>query len=134
VFRYLNIQHGNVNRQVCSSSVLQDDVRSVTKYDCAITCSFQSIRRQLIILPRFNWLLNVFVPVVYVLTPVCLHMLKRNILQILSYCLCSLWLCSGSERVDVLCCLIKLLAHCTYNITRTFDIHGSVHHGYNLRK
>jgi hypothetical protein len=84
-------------------------------YQIWLCCDlFVSEYRHLIILARFNWLLNVFVPVVYILSPVCLHILKCNLLQILSYCLCS-------ERVVVLCCLTQLLAHYTYNITRTFQ-------------
>jgi hypothetical protein len=43
VFQYLTIQHRNANRLACSSSVLQDDVRSVTEFDFVITCSFQNI-------------------------------------------------------------------------------------------
>jgi len=51
---------------------------------------FVSEYRHLIIVTSFNWLLNVFVQVVYILTPVCLHILNCNLLQILSYCLCNL--------------------------------------------
>lgn len=60
-------------------------------YKILLCCDpFVSEYRHLIILTRFNWLLNVFVPVVYILTPVCLHILKCNLFQILSYCLCTL--------------------------------------------